>query len=91
MHVCEQVVSAAKFLEKSGLTQKQLTSLHHFSLQGKEERLSSLIKYFSVNKNLRDRNIDLANRIIFVANRYRLNNGTFSQLIKQALEKWPLP
>jgi len=90
MHICEQVVTNAKYLEDNGFTQKQLSSLHHLSLQGKEERYSSLIKYFSVNKNLRDRNTDLANRIIFVANQYKLNKGTFSQLIEQALKKWPL-
>lgn len=90
MHICEQVVMSAKYLEDNGFTQKQLSSLHHFSLDGKDESFSSLLKYFSVNKNLQERNTNLANRIIYVANQYKLNKGTFSQLIEQALEKWPL-
>lgn len=90
MHICEQVVNRAKYLEEKGLTQKQLTSLHHRSLDGGEESFSSLLKYFSVNKNLQKKNTNLANRIIFVADQYKLKKGAFSQLIDQALEKWPL-
>lgn len=90
MHICEQVVNSAKYLEEKGLTQRQLTSLHHRSLDGGEESFSSLLKYFSVNKNLQKKNTNLANRIIFVADQYKLKKGTFSQLIEQALEKWPL-
>ena len=90
MHICEQVVNSANYLEEKGFTQKQLSSLHHRSLDGGEESFSSLLKYFSVNKNLQKKNANLANRIIFVAEQYKLNKYSFSQLIEQALEKWPL-
>ena len=90
MHICEQVVKSAKYLEENGFTQKQLSSLHHFSLEGREETFRRLEKYFSENKNLHERNTNLANRLIFVADQYKQNNGTFSELIGQALEKWPL-
>ena len=90
MHICEQVVTSTKYLENNGFTQKQLSSLHHFSLEGKDERFGSLLKYFSVNKNLQEKNSNLANRIIFVADQYKQKKGTFSQLIDQALDKWPL-
>lgn len=90
MHICEQVVNSAKYLEDNGFTQKQLSSLHHFSLDGKDESFSALLNYFSVNKNLQERNTNLANRIIYVANQYKLNKGNFSQLVEQALGKWPL-
>ena len=90
MHICEQVINSAKYLEENGFTQKQLSSLHHFSLDGRDETFNSLEKYFSENKNLHDRNTNLANRLIFVADQYKQKKGTFSQLIEQALEKWPL-
>jgi hypothetical protein len=90
MHICEQVVNSAKYLEESGFTQKQLSSIHHFSLVGRDETFRRLEKYFSENKNLQKRNTDLANRIIFVADQYKQNKGSFSKLIDQALEKWPL-
>ena len=90
MHICEQVVNSAKHLEEKSFTQKQLSSLHHRSLDGRDESFSSLLKYFSVNKNLQKKNSNLANRIIFVADQHKQKKGTFSQLIKQALEKWPL-
>lgn len=90
MHICEQVVASARYLKDNGFTQKQLSSLHHFSLEGKDESFSSLLNYFSVNKNLQERNTNLANRIIYVAKQYKENKGTFSQLIDQALDKWPL-
>jgi len=90
MHICEQVVNSAKYLEENGFTQKQLSSLHHFSLDGKDETFRSLGKYFSENKELQERNTNLANRLIYVADQYKQKKGTFSELIKQALEKWPL-
>ena len=90
MHICEQVINSAKYLEENGFTQKQLSSLHHFLLDGRDETFRSLEKYFSVNKELQDRNTNLANRLIYVADQYKQNNGAFSELIEQALEKWPL-
>lgn len=90
MHICEQVVNSAKYLEENGFSQKQLSSLHHFSLDGRDETFNSLEKYFSENKNLHERNTNLANRLIYVADQYKQKKGTFSQLIGQALEKWPL-
>ena len=90
MHICEQVVNSAKYLEEKGFTQKQLSSLHHRSLDGRDESFSSLLKYFSINKNLQTKNTNLANRIIFVTEQYKQKKGTFSQLIEKALEKWPL-
>lgn len=90
MHICEQVVTSANYLEDNGFTQKQLSSLHHRSLVGGEENFSSLLKYFSINKNLQKKNANLANRIIFIADQHKQKKGTFSQLIEQALEKWPL-
>ena len=44
MHICEQVINSAKYLEANSFSQKQLSSLHHFSLEGGEETFRSLEK-----------------------------------------------
>jgi len=90
MHICEQLLNSTQYLEKHGLTQKQLSSLHHFSLKGREVSFNGLYKYFAINKELQKRNSNFANRVIFVANHYKQNQVNYSHLISQALEKWPL-
>ena len=89
MHICEQIVKSSKYLEDRGMIQKQLSSLHHFSLKGRDISFSLTNNYFGVNKNLQSRNTNFGNRIIYVSSQYRQNKGSFSQLIKQAVEKWP--
>ena len=90
MHICEQMIKSAEYLESNGFTQEQLTSLHHSSLSGGVERFTSLYEYYSINKNLRQRNLDYVNRVIYVASEYKNKKDSFSQLIFKALEKWPL-
>ena len=90
MNICEQLLNSAQHLEEHGLTQKQLSSLHHFSLKGREVSFKELHSYFGVDKELQSRNSNFANRVIYVASKYKQNKGNFSQLIEQALEEWPL-
>ena len=90
MHICEQMVNNVKYLEDQGFTQEQLSSLHHFSLKGRDVSFNLVKDYFGINKNLRDRNADFGNRIIFVAHNHKQDENNFSVLIKQAIEKWPL-
>ena len=90
MHICEQMIKNAEYLENNGFTQEQLTSLHHSSLSGGVERYTSLKEYYSLNKNLQQRNLDYVNRVIYVASGSENKKGPFSQLISEALEKRPL-
>jgi len=90
MHICEQIVNSSKYLESQGMSQDQLSSLHHFYLKGRDISFNLTNDYFGVNKNLKTRNSNFANRIIFVADQYKQHKGSMSQLIEQALEKWPL-
>jgi len=90
MHICDQLVISARYLEAHGLTQPQLTSMHHFSLQGGTECFSTTYEYFGSRKNLQTRNRNYANRLIFVATEHQKTKGDFNELILQALDKWPL-
>lgn len=82
MHICEQIVNSSKYLEAQGLTQNQLSSLHHFSLNGRDTSFSSTNNYFGANKNLQERNTKFGNRIIFVANQYKQGKGNFTRMLR---------
>ena len=90
MHSCKRIVEAAKFLEANGFTQKQLSSIHHFSLKGRDVTFTTAYKYFGEGKELKDRNLAYADRLDFIAKEYKAGSGTFSDLIAIALRKWPL-
>jgi hypothetical protein len=90
LHLCQKFVDAAKYLEANGFTSKQLSSIHHFSLKGRDVTYAEAYRYFSVPKELQRRNSDYANRLMFIASQYRAKAGTLRQLISAALRKWPL-
>lgn len=90
MSICKSLVESAQYLEEDGFTQKQLSSVHHKSLKGHEETFKATIKYFSDEPGLRERNHNYARRVIFIAEQYKLRGGSYSQLISEALSKWPL-
>ena len=89
-HVCEQLVVDARYLKGAGMSQEQLSTLHHFSLKDREETFKSTLKYFGKNRDLRHKNTDYANRLKFVAAEHRHSGTGFNVLIAQALKKWPL-
>jgi hypothetical protein len=90
MHLCQKLIEAAQFLEATGFTQKQLSSVHHFSLKGRDETYAATYRYFGNPKELKGRNEGYANRLLFIADQYRAKAGRFSDLIETALQKWPL-
>jgi hypothetical protein len=90
VHSCERIVEAAKYLEASGFTQKQLSSIHHFSLKGRDVTFATAYKYFGEHKDVKERNLAYAERLAFIAEQYKAKAGRFSDLIAQALKKWPL-
>jgi hypothetical protein len=89
-HVCEQLVDAARYLQASGMSQRQLSEMHHFSLKGREISFSGIYSYFGENKSLKQNNANFAARIIFIANDHRHGRGSFDRLIETALSRWPL-
>ena len=89
-HICKNLVGALKYLQEQGFNQDQLSRVHHFSLNDRGVTFRSTIKYFDDEKNLRKRNYDFANRVIYVAEGYRSKKASFSTLISEALIKHPL-
>jgi len=90
MHPCKRIVEAAKFLEANGVTEAQLSSIHHFSPKDRGVTFAEACRYFGEQKDLKDKNLAYSNRLKFIANGYKARAGSFSDLIAQALEKWPL-
>jgi len=89
-HLCEQLVEASDYFETSGLTEKQLSALHHFSLKGRDITFQRIRRYFGVNKDLRENNINFASRVTFIAREHKLSSQSLGSLVAQALSKWPL-
>jgi hypothetical protein len=90
MDACARILEAAKFLQANGFTERQLSSIHHFSLKGRKETYAAALRYFGEQRELRDRNLAYANRLEFIANQYRAKAGSLNDLIKIALQRWPL-
>ena len=89
-HICEQLVEDARYLKRAGMSQQQLSALHHFSLKDREETFNSTLRYFGEKKDLGRNNTDYAHRLNFVATKHRRTGRGFNLLIAEALGKWPL-
>jgi len=72
------------------LTSKQLTRLHHFSLKGRAVSLPVVIAYFQGSSSLRGNNIALAERCRYVAETLQSRSGALTNVIEDALLKFPL-
>ena len=89
-HLCEQLVEEVRYLQSAGMSQQQLSALHHFSLKGRRVTFRRLESYFSTNRDLRQTNYNFAERLRFVAHEHRHGRKEFSVLVGEALRKWPL-
>ncbi len=89
-HLYEQLVEAAHYLQAAGMSQRQLTSLHHRSKTGWQQTFNSLYSYWSVNRDPRQTTVDFANRVLYIAREHEFTNQSLDALIERALSKWPL-
>ncbi|MDX6578016.1 MAG: hypothetical protein QOE96_3969 [Blastocatellia bacterium] len=90
-HVCEQLVEETRYLEAAGLSQAQLSALHHFSLKGRPITFNGVCSYFSKrNGDIWKITSDFASRVLFIAREHRNGAHSFDALVQQALAKWPL-
>jgi hypothetical protein len=89
-HLCEQLVEEVRYLRSAGMSEQQLSALHHFSLKGRKVTFRELERYFSTNRDLRRTNYNLAERLRFVANEHRMGRKDFSISVREALRRWPL-
>lgn len=87
---CKNIIEAARYLQAGGMSQKQLSALHHFSTKGREVSFTSIGRYFGVGKNLRANNGQFAERLTFVADTHRQSGKDLNLLIQEALVRWPL-
>lgn len=91
MHLCEKAYQSTKYLKEQDFSNKQILSLHQFSLRSNGVMtLNIVIDYFSKNKNLQKNNNNFAHRLIFIAHQHKQGKGEFPYLIEQALKKWPM-
>lgn len=89
-HICEQLVEEVRYLRSAGMSQQQLSALHHFSSKDRRVTFRELEVYFGVNRSLRKTNSDLGERLRFVANGHRSGRKEFDALVQEALRRWPL-
>ena len=88
-HPCKQIVTAAKYLQTSGMTSDQLSQIHHFSLKGRKISFGQTMSYFGTDKNLNQNNLDFAKRIEYVETEHRRIGGNLDTIVQQALRRVP--
>ena len=90
-HLCKQLIEAVLYLEENGMSQREYSTLHHNSLKGRENTFAKTYGYFNIERNLRKKNTDFAQRCIFVVKEHqRIGGKNFGTLMQAALGKWPL-
>ena len=84
----ERIIRALKYLEAAGLTQKQLSQLHHFSRNGKPMTFAVMYKYFGESKQLQENNTKLGERLEYLVELHR--QSQMPALVKKTLQAKPL-
>lgn len=83
-----EIVSSLEYLQKAGLPAEQLCRMHHFD---RYQSYMRLLGYFSSISYLRSNtNILFGERIAYVTRQHKEGQRDFSQLISEALTKFPL-
>jgi hypothetical protein len=89
-HPCDQITKDARSLERAGMTNRQLSQLHHFALSGRTTSFAAVAAYFSVRKDLRSNNTAFGQRPRLVASGHARTGKPFEKLIAEALRAIPL-
>jgi hypothetical protein len=84
-HPCDQIVKDARSLESAGMTNRQLSQLHHFALSGRMTSFAAVAAYFSVRKELRSANAASGRRLRFVTSEHARTGRSFEKLIAEAM------
>ena len=90
MSIGQRLVASTRYLKEHGLTQPQLTALHHFSAHGKPVTYEAVERFLGSKSKLHAMNVDFARRVEYVASKHRERRCSFHFLVLQALRKWPL-
>jgi hypothetical protein len=90
-HICDRLLAASRYLETAGMSEGDLSALHHFSIKKRGVTYAAVRKYFGIRGDLRETNTSFAERVCYVAKQRRLGvTRSFSLLVREALHKWPL-
>ncbi|MBL4542138.1 MAG: hypothetical protein JKP98_07690 [Rhodobacteraceae bacterium] len=85
-----EVHDALVYLQKHGMTNTQLDSLHH---KKSRESFSAALKYWSGQADRgsapRGGSIGYGQRLLHVMRGHRQGRAAFPQLIEEARQKWP--
>ena len=89
MHPSELVVHL-RTLQSAGMSDADLTRLHHFSLKRHKVYFSNAIRYFEAKKAIRQTNELFAARCAYIAEKINSGRVGLQTLIDEALERNPL-
>ena len=84
-NVCQDLLKAARYLQSTGMTDQQLTQLHHSG----RETLAATKRYFSRNMQLQGNNLRYAQRLVRVEELVQ-GGAPLADAIGKALEEIPL-
>ena len=85
----EEPLAAAHYLEAAGMSQEQLSQLHHYWPRKRVTYWQTYDRFIKHEIGC-ENNIRYAERLKFVAARHKLRGESFSVLVKEARKKWPL-
>jgi hypothetical protein len=89
-HPCDQITKDARLLERAGMTNRQLSQLHHFALSGRTVSFTAVARYFGTRKDLREANTAFGRRLRLVASEHARTGKPFDKLVVEALLVVPL-
>ena len=72
------------------MTSEDFTRLHHFSLKGRKVSLAEAISYFERKTSIQGKNLELADRCVYLAMEVEKQPSALPTLMRQALERFPL-
>jgi hypothetical protein len=90
MNKTQQLLEDLDYLERVGMTAKQLRSLHHWADRPEAAvrvSFNSARDYFSRDRDMKSNNVAFAERLRLVA---ELHQRGLAGLVDQAIEKFPL-
>ncbi len=82
-----QIVDAAVYLERQGMSVSALRDLHHSSRR--RETFRSTLRYFGKKTSSIGRNLIYGSRLIYLADAHRRTGKPFLELVQQALSRYP--
>ena len=81
------IVTAAKYLERSGMTLELLRKMHHSPRRG--ETFKSTLRYFAGKLELKENNVKYGARLTYVAQQHKETGNSLTLLVSEAMQRFP--